>query len=618
MPSKEQKKVFDPDDLDKDHDETPEMTGDDGRENSPDYWKRKYLDSERQKSLSAQELRAQINKKEEENRKLRAESTFVRDDLPPSLQPDMGPAPYPSPTHRGSGPYKLVKDMPARAGNDTIMLPQELPGFECQRIPRMDDIPAFIFQNYGAGLYRVKDKNGEYVHSFTIQPALGSLAPQPSTPPTPAAPTFNPMMGMMMGSPAQVAYEMYKHAVATGDAFLLSQAQEMFKTATKPQDSIKGSFQDAIALVTSMMGMMQQMKGAFGTGMGMSNLPEAVQLKQLELDIEGKRWQGYGEVATSFGQYLERGIVGLGKMLMPKTPDQQEVAAAAARMGGGAPLAPQAPPPARFVPAPGSQATPPSVPPTTPEGGTRIQSPGDYVFCASCNTKFTIDDYLIHLDKGGGQCPNRRTPGAPSSPAAPPAAMGAPTVQAQTPIGGIQMAPTKLITEDMATYLDLMPTITYYIMGWEKGDSKCNPEALGDFVWRGLSIPGREDQKRKLVVVAEKGYDAFAHDPQLMNIVASLQRFPNFTTDEIALLCNAAVIAKMLKPDELPTMKDIRDLSPVVDSFQNHYNIQTSAKGREWFGKFLNYIAKMAGKPQPHPEYIEGAGGQRKPGAGNL
>lgn len=114
MPSKEQKKVFDPDDLDKDHDETPEMTGDDGRENSPDYWKRKYLDSERQKSLSAQELRAQINKKEEENRKLRAESTFVRDDLPPSLQPDMGPAPYPSPTHRGSGPYKLVKDMPAR------------------------------------------------------------------------------------------------------------------------------------------------------------------------------------------------------------------------------------------------------------------------------------------------------------------------------------------------------------------------------------------------------------------------------------------------------------------------------------------------------------------------
>lgn len=611
MPDKP-KKYYDSEDERKN--QPPEMTIEDEREDSPEYWKRKYLDSEREKATAAQNLRAEVNKKEEELRKFRAESSFIRDDLPPSLQVDGGmPSAYPQTSmHRGSGPYKLFKDMPVQAGRETIMMPQEISGCEFQKIPKVEDIPAFILSTYGSGLYKVRDKNGEYVVTFTVQPAIGSFSPpQPQASPPPQA--YPPMSAMMMsGSPAAIAYEMYKEAVSRGDPFLLSQAQELFKSASKPQDSVRSSFQEALGLVTGMMGMMQQMKGAFGSGMGMSDLPEAVQIKKLEADIEAQKWQGYGQVANQFGQYVERGITSLAARFAPKVPDQAQVSAAAAKMGGSStPPSPQTP---RFTPSapPPVPQSPPQSPPQQPTGD-RAEAPGTFVHCGGCKKKFIIDDYLKHLDEGKGSCPNM---GSQIPMAETPSA--APQVPGQTPMGGIPMGTTNAITQDMATYLDLMPTLTYYIMGWDKGDAKCHPEAVGDFVWMGLQIPGREDQKRKLLSVVEKGYDSIAKDQALLNIIASLQRFPNFTRDEIVILCNAAIIAKMLKPEELQTMQNISDLAPVVDSFQNHYTIQTSTRGREWFGRFLNFIAKSAGKPQPHPEYMEGAANQKKPGAGNL
>jgi hypothetical protein len=175
---------------------------------------------------------------------------------------------------------------------------------------------------------------------------------------------------------------------------------------------------------------------------------------------------------------------------------------------------------------------------------------------------------------------------------------------------------TVQLPEDFEWYLGQMKTLTTYIVSWMDGDRDADPERVAGAVWLGTAV--NPTGRAKLIAVAEKGYDAIVKSPELVDVLARLNKFPEFTPEETNVFLTVAMKAGILTPANIAAAKDLVDLAPAVDELLNHIGIQRGAQGREWFCRLLNTVALKAGKPAPHAEFLPGAQAREEAGRDNL
>jgi len=544
--------------------------------------KDKLQEAEYSKAELAREYREQINQLQEAKRRAEAASQF-----PPIDSGEGAPIAAAQPSRDAAAPYHLAKMMsrPDALGN-TIQVPQDIPSFSSETIPRADDVPAQILLQYGAGDYKIKDSNNRIVGGFNV-PSSGPAAnaPQPmGFPITPGAQGY----GSLIRTPEQRALDLMDEGKRRGDESLVKLGASMLEKA------VYGSQTDLASELQKFAAMEQSIRSIVGgpnAGMGGPGFmpSESVQLKQLEYGIESKKWEGIEKTVSAA---MER-VADAAKEFIPKAPDKAATAEAAKRIGAQ---------PGAQAQMPQFRAPPPAAPsPARPPPGTKAP-PGTTVNCTGCGKTLEINQFLAHLP-----CP---AAGAAPSSASPPPSAAAP---AQVNQGG----PPVQLTPDVVSYLGIMPIVSGYIMKYEQGDPDADPERVGGFLWTSANMPFKEQDKKRLLSLVDTGYDNIVGKPELKAIIDGFNQFPNYSQEQVQTFLEVAQITGIMKPEEVARVSSIDDLAPLVDEFRNHMSVQMGPNGREWICKLLNSVAIRAGKPAPHPEFMKGAAPQ-KGGRDNL
>lgn len=583
-------------------DEEPEPDRPKSPDDDPEFWKKKYYDSERSKGELSSEFREKINTLQDQVRK--AEQSRLSEPEGGAAAPVIRPR---TPAYKESGgeqpPFRLVKYIEThdRFGNK-ISVPREIPGVSFEDHPRQEDVPERTIVAWGAGDYKIRDGTGKIVGSFTV----ASLGTDPNAvgagPALMGSGVTGASITAYMQDPVQRALNLFDRAKERGDERLMAMAGQALERALAggtPTNAPQDQLSNALATITALFGAMNQAQNTFrGAGFGNPE-PAQVQMKRLEMELADKRMAG---IEKTVGTVLEKGKGVVEEIFAHlKKPDinREAVGAAAARVGGGTtatytPVAPPSLPPPRAPPPPHGQPQAPAQPQAPPPN--RQAPPGTKVTCGACGQIFTvISEFVNH------PCIINQ---------------GAPQRQAPVPARSMEGVGMVNIPEDFKTYLSYLKSLSTYIVAWADGDKDAAPEAVAGTIWLGTSVSATN--RAKILGLVEQGYDQIVGREDLKKIIAGLDKYPNFTREEAELFITAALLSEIVTQEDVDSITSIEDASPAVDEFRNHIKIQLSPKGREWFCKLLNAIALKANKAVPHPEFLPGAGAARKSGADNL
>jgi len=592
-----------PDDVDDDEallgdedEPEPEPEPEPGPKEDITTWKKKYYDAERSRSEIASEYRTRINQLQEE---LRESKKAALADGEESLDLDGRPAPEKVivDTHE-KPPYKLVKWVQERTvGGQVIMVPREIPGLSFEENPRPEEVPVQILVNWGPGEYKVRDGRGKIVGGFNITGAGAEGAPGL------APPAFNPAnanIGQYMRDPMDRALTLFDEAKKRGDAKLMERAGQLMDKAIEGGGGVGGDFDKTLAMLKALNDYSAQARQLMMPPGGMPGMggveDKEVALKRLEMEANDKKWAGAERMISAVAEKIEKGIGTIVEKLKAPEADPNKVKDAAQRLGGGA----------QFVPsqqAPAYRPASPPPPPQPPKPKTAAPD-GTVVRCGGCQQDFPIQPFLDHVRDG---CPGG---GAPAAQQGTPQMAAAPR-----PIGG---APMPEMNADLKTYLGYMKSLSNYIIAYNDGDNDAAPESVGKTVWLGVAMPGKEDDRAKLLSIVDMGYDQIVNRKDLNDLIAGLDTFPNFTPEQTEAFLEATILSGIMKPEEVNQLEDVGDLGPAMDEFKNHIAIQRSPKGREWICRLLNAIALKAGRPAPHAEFLPGSQCAQRGGADNL
>ena len=147
-------------------------------------------------------------------------------------------------------------------------------------------------------------------------------------------------------------------------------------------------------------------------------------------------------------------------------------------------------------------------------------------------------------------------------------------------------------------YIDMIPTITKYIIKYADKDRAGNLEDFAKFLCKILSAPGQEDRREALL--SQRGCDSLFKDSQLIKIVKIFERYPDLRIDGASAIMDVALASKIMTVKEVRGVRDLLDLAPAVDEFKSHFAIQTGPKGKEWFLKFIRHVDELIGKGVRH------------------
>ncbi|VVB53399.1 Uncharacterised protein [uncultured archaeon] len=572
----------------------------------PAFWKQKYYDTERAKSEAVKDMREKMDSLQDKIRSIENNQATAPQQTPTESVGEGRPAQHNS---GDRPPYRLRKKVAQfdRNGN-TVVLPQEVQGWSSELKPRTsDDVPSRVFLAWGAGEYQVIDGDGRLVNTFTIDAGT-------TTGPTNvvgAPQTQGATLGQFLVDPVQRALNLFEQAKKTGDEKLMQLAanaiQRELEGGGQKSQGQSNDLANALATITALFGAMNQAKATFqATGLGGSADTPELALKRFDAEQSEKKFKFAKEIAETVMDRGKEYLPEIAKALKKPDLDAKQAQDAAQRLAQQAPPAggpgfyPTRPSPATPSPM-GTPAAPrPSPAPAAPQAPPRQSKappPGTLVLCG-CGQQMTIEKFLTHADTCPGNAPAAQAPVAPQQ------------------VANQGEIPMKELPDELKQYLEQMTTVSSYIVAWADGDTSAAPEAVAGTLYLGLAT--KPEDRKKLVDVAEQGFDKQMSRPDLKQILEDFGTFPSWSADQINAFVSAAVKAGLMTEKDVQEAKELLDLAPVVDEFKNHIAIQTGPKGREWYCRFLNAIALRAGKTAAHPEFLPGANANNRAGRDNL